>query len=594
MSLSLSLNNALSGLRAAQNSLAVISSNVSNAKTAGYTKKVQPQTNVAYPGQGGAGVVSQTVYRQTDELMRREIRKETSTEGRTATENAFLKQVQTMFGKTENGGRLGSAITSFNNALNALSTTPESASAQLSAVAEAKALTTTMNDMALQVRELRIDGARKVGEAVTEVNTNLQQVQELNRQITRAYALGQPTGDLEDVRDVALSKIAENMDIQTFRRDTGEMVVFTKAGRILVDGNAVQLSYSTPNTMNTTDNIPSISINGQTQIDIKSEFRDGKIAGLITSVDSTLKGVANQLNQLAESLYGNAARTTGVVDQAQIGPPSYPFGRLATTPNDNSGTVTSPTYIDITSTGTNLQLGTDFAIGDTLTFGAGNTVRIDAVDTNAASGTIRLKVTPVSGGFAVNNTTPQTITQRNGAAYAGQPAKITGLDDGFRLFANVDITHYTSTTGAYEFRDAAASISLHAGLDPSKGGNAGLLALANDPFTKNLAKTLSDTFTAVQTIGQSIGGVSSGSYSYASYAKSMVSQNAIVASKTKADSDFQSEFVRSLQSQAAELEGVNVDEEMANLVTYQNAYSASARVVTTINQMFDTLLGIGA
>ncbi|KJV05847.1 hypothetical protein VZ95_21080, partial [Elstera litoralis] len=81
---------------------------------------------------------------------------------------------------------------------------------------------------------------------------------------------------------------------------------------------------------------------------------------------------------------------------------------------------------------------------------------------------------------------------------------------------------------------------------------------------------------------------------YASYAKSMVSQNAIVASKTSADADFQVEFVRSLQSQASELEGVNVDEEMANLVTYQNAYSASARVVTTINEMFDTLLGIGA
>ncbi|MFY8106118.1 MAG: flagellar basal body rod C-terminal domain-containing protein, partial [Elstera sp.] len=282
------------------------------------------------------------------------------------------------------------------------------------------------------------------------------------------------------------------------------------------------------------------------------------------------------------------------VDQAQIGPPSYPFGRLATTPNNNSGTVTNPTYLDITRTGATLQLGVNFNIGDTLTFNNGATARIEAVDVNTASGNLRFKVTALSGGFTVASPANQNITLINGVALGGAAANVTGIDDGFRLFANVDITHYTSTTGAYEFRDAAASISLHAGLDPSKGGNAGLLALANDPFTKNLAKTLSDTFTAVQSIGQSIGGVSSGSYSYASYAKSMVSQNAIVASKTKADSDFQTEFVRSLQSQAAELEGVNVDEEMANLVTYQNAYSASARVVTTINQMFDTLLGIGA
>ncbi len=595
MSLSLSLNNALSGLRAAQNSLAVISSNVSNAKTVGYTKKIQPQTNLAYPGQGGAGVISQTVYRQTDELMRREIRKETSTQGRTAIENTFLKQIQTMYGKTENGGRLGSSITNFNNALNALSTTPESVSAQLSAVAEAKTLTSTLNDMALQVRDLRLDGARKVGEAVSEVNTNLQQVQELNRQITRAYALGQPTGDLEDVRDVALSKIADNMDIQTFRRDTGEMVVFTKAGRILVDGTAVQLSYSTPNAMSTTDNVPTISINGQTQIDIKSEFRDGKIAGLISSVDNTLKGVANQLNQLAESLYGNSARTTGVVDQAQIGPPSYPFGRLATTPNNNSGTVTSPTYLDITRTGTNtFQLGVDFNIGDTITFNNGATARIDAVDVNAASGTLRFKVAALGGGFTVASPANQWITNIGATVVAANTANVTGIDDGFRLFANVDLTHYTSATSGYVSRDNASSIGLHPSLDPSKGGNAGLLALANDPFTKNLAKTLSDTFAAVQSVGQSIGGVSAGTYSYSGYAKSMVSQNAIVASKAAADSSFQVEFVRSLQSQASELEGVNVDEEMANLVTYQNAYSASARVVTTINQMFDTLLGIGA
>ncbi len=188
----------------------------------------------------------------------------------------------------------------------------------------------------------------------------------------------------------------------------------------------------------------------------------------------------------------------------------------------------------------------------------------------------------------------QNITLINGVALGGVAANVTGIDDGFRLFANVDLTHYTSTTSGYVSRDNAASIGLHPSLDPSKGGSAGLLALANDPFTKNLAKTLSDTFTAVQSISQSIGGVAAGTYSYSSYAKSMVSQNAIVASKASADSDFQVEFVRSLQSQASELEGVNVDEEMANLVTYQNAYSASARVVTTINEMFDTLLGIGA
>lgn len=594
MSLSLSLNSALSGLRAAQNSLAVISNNVSNAQTAGYTRKIQPQTNVAYPGQGGAGVISQTVYRQTDELMRREIRKETSTLGRTTIENDFLKQVQTMFGKTENGGRLGSAITNFNNALNSLSTTPESTAAQLSVVAEAKTLTSTMNDMALQVRAMRTDGARRVGEAVAEVNTNLQQVQELNRQITRAYALGQPTGDLEDVRDLALSKIAENMDIQTFRRDTGEMVVFTKAGRILVDGNAVQLSYTTPNVMGVDDRIPSITISGQ-NVDIKSEFRDGKIAGLITSVDTTLSGIAGQLNQLAESLYGNSARSTGVVDQPQFGPPDYPFGRLATTPNNNSGTITNPTYIDITRTGgATFQLGVDFNIGDTLTFNNGATARIDAVDVNSASGNLRFKITPLGGGFTVASPANQWITNINAAAVAANTANVSGIDNGFRLFSGVDITHYTSATSGYVARDNAASITIHPDLDPSLGGNAGLLSLANDPFTKNLAKTLSDTFAQMQTVSQSIGGVSAGTYSYASYANSVVSQNAISASKMSADSTFQSEFVRSMQSQSAELEGVNVDEEMANLVVYQNAYAASARVVTTINEMFDTLLGIGA
>lgn len=588
MSLSLSLNSALSGLRAAQNSLAVISNNVSNAKTAGYTKKVQPQTNVAYPGQGGAGVVSQTVYRQTDELMRREIRKETSTQGRTTLENDFLKQVQTMFGKTENGGRLGSAITNFNTSLNALSTTPESSAAQLNVVASAKSLTLTMNDMAQQVTDMRTTGARLVGDAVTEVNTNLQQVQELNRQITRAYALGQPTGDLEDVRDVALSKIAENMDIQTFRRDTGEMVVFTKSGRILVDGTAVQLKYTTPNVMGVTDKVPAISIAGQ-GVNINAEFRDGKIAGLINTVDTTLAGVAAQLNQLAESLYGNSARTTGVVDQAQYGPATYPFGRLATTPTESSAAITNPTYIDITRSAATLQLGVNFNIGDTITFSNGATARIDSVDVNTASNNIRFKVSATTGTFSISSTAPISITNIGGVATTGN---ITGLNDSFRLFSGVDLTHYPTTTGGYTAQNNASSIAIHPDLDPSKGGSAALLALANDPFTKNLAKSLSDTFTQMQSVGQTFGGVSSGNYTYASYAGASVSQNAIVASKASADQSFQVEFVRSLQSQAAEIEGVNVDEEMANLVTYQNAYAASARVVTTITEMFDTLLGI--
>src|SRR5690606_103319 len=92
--------------------------------------------------------------------------------------------------------------------------------------------------------------------AVAEINTQLSQIDELNGEIARNKVLNMPIGDLEDKRDVALGKLAEQIDINYFTRSTGEVVVFTTSGRTLLHSDPVTLSHTSVSSMTASFSYP--------------------------------------------------------------------------------------------------------------------------------------------------------------------------------------------------------------------------------------------------------------------------------------------------------------------------------------------------
>ena len=279
MSLTLALNNAVSGLKAAQASLANISNNVSNANTEGYTRKYQNQSSQVSNGVG-AGVSTPAVIRKVDELLRRDVRREGSIQGATDVRDTYFAQMQQLLGTTTSGGSLNTAINSLQSGLAGLAATPSDSGLQQNVVAAARNVALALNRTAKGIQDLRQGAENEIRSSIDIINQNLQQVVTLNRQITRSAALGEPTGDLADQRDLAVARIAEQMGIQTFTRDSGEMVVYSSTGRTMVDGEVNLLQYSTNNSVNSSSTFSPIKL-GKDNTVVTNEFTSGRMQALL-------------------------------------------------------------------------------------------------------------------------------------------------------------------------------------------------------------------------------------------------------------------------------------------------------------------------
>ena len=303
MVISVALSTALTGIQAAQTTINTIADNVTNANTPGYTEKTAPLQNIVAGGGIGGGVMTQTVTRRVDELLNRDIRRETSTLGTSDITNQFFQDIQNLIGTTQSGGLINTSVSSLQDSLNALAVSPSDPSLQQAATDAASQAAQTINRVESSVQTMRSNADSQIATAIQTVNQNLLQIQTLNQQIARANALGQPIGDLQDQRDQAIANVAQYIGIQTFTRDDGETAVYTTRGRALVDGVANTLSY-TPAASGVSSSTPFSPITiDHVGTDITGEITSGKLAGLIQMRDQVLPEISKELNVVARGLY---------------------------------------------------------------------------------------------------------------------------------------------------------------------------------------------------------------------------------------------------------------------------------------------------
>lgn len=653
MSLTLALNNAVSGLKAAQASLATISNNVSNANTVGYTRKYQNQSSQISNGVG-AGVATPVVVRKVDELLRSDIRRESSIQGASDVRDAYYTQMQQLLGSTGSGGNLNRAVDNLQSGLAALGATPSDAGQQQNVVAAARNVALALNRTANGVQDLRQSAENEIKVSIDTINQNLQQVVTLNRQITRAFALGEPTGDLQDQRDLAVSKIAEQMGIQTFTRDSGEMVIYSSTGRTLVDGQVNLLVYSSNTNVNALATFNPIKL-GPDNIVITNEFTSGRMQALMELRDKTLPEVTSQLNMMARGLYEKtwsppfipSSTAQGVDKNGQNpfaiitfggnlqanAPTGTTTGPIAFNAAVTNGVVTNPSYALVDNAGnvynatyelrktsgtnqwqvylTNLTPAvppagnpngvTQFTLPPppataTITFaggsvpppGAGGGLSIGFVDTAS-----ELTNNFMNFQVQVGNAPPTQLSMQ----IRSKPSDFTNTSAGtdieprsetFRLFQGLDLSSAS--------RNNAASIKVNPFFDPTVGGKPSALYVANDK-TPPTAQRMSNQFltqmdTRQPPFNSYSNALSGGIFTMQQYANSVVSNNSVLAKQAKDTNDYQKQYVSQLQQKSASIDGVSTDEELSNMILYQNAYQASAKVLETAQTLFDVLMNL--
>jgi flagellar hook-associated protein 1 FlgK len=621
MTLSIALFNALSGLQVNQTALQVTSSNVANVNTPDYARKIHDQQNRVLGGMG-AGVETAQIVRRIDQFLRRDLMQETTVLGNAEVRADYLNRMQAMFGSLGNNNALGNSITDLATAIENVANSPEVAAHRFDAVNEAGEMAQYFKNMATQVQQHRTQADAEIGAAIDVINSELEVVAELNSQIATNLVKGLPIGDLQDRRDVAVKTISSYMDLQEFTDASGQIRLFTQSGRSLVSGTSVSfLSYTVTPFMTANESYPGtisgIYLNGVTN-DITTEITTGKLGALVEMRDQQLPAMTNQLDQLVAQMrdevnrvHNRGANTPFGVGTAAADAAAMYGSRSITTPTDPLTLGSDVTFTILDANGNSVIAPMTIAAGATTP---------DAILT-ALDGFL---TTAPGYGTAAWNTDRMEIKLEPGYRLAildGGPAADMGdatitfdadgdaVNETYLGFSNFfglnDLFETPSLTGgvmamANQGSDLGISSTMQVRQsiidDPSylsrgmlRGTSPALtLGVGDNEIAQQLAAVFGENFSYTSVAN----GPSSVSTTFSGYAGVILSFNASQTAAADSTLDYQTFFFQDLQARFQSEAGVNLDEELANMTIFQNAYNASARLVQAVDEMFETLLSL--
>lgn len=585
MSLDIARSIAFSGLSSTSVQISVTSSNISNADTTGYTRKTANQSSSVTNGVG-TGVTVTGITSTVDKLLLKSLVSAGSDLGSADTTNTYLTSLEKLYGSTSStdssstGTSLANSIASLESALSSLASTPSSASLQSNVVSALDAVTSQLRETSSGIQKLRSNADQDISSSIDDVNTDLQNIADLNAEIKQTAAAGQSTADLEDQRNTALQDVASKMNVSYYAASNGDLQVYTTTGQALVDSSAHKISYTaaanvssstTYTTGSSSSGFSAITVNG---VDITSQITGGDIGALITLRDKTLPAAQSQLDQLATQLasavntVSNSASsvpaptsltgTTSVTGSTALS--ATGTVRLAAT--DQSGNLVSYSDLDLSSYAT---------VGDLVTAINGTSGMSASVDAN---GHLSITATGSGNGVAINEMTSSVGSSSEGFSdYFGLNDLVTGTS------ASDIAVNSSILSGTDELQLAT--------LDSSSSLTAGSSVLTSGSAT--VVNALYSALTASRAFS-STGGLAATTGSFADYASTIVAGVASKASQAStnytAKETAQSTYASSLSSQS----GVNLDEESANLSTLQNQYSAASALISAINSMYSALM----
>ena len=613
MSLTQALSSALSGLQANQTSLGLVAANVANADTPGYTRKVADQVVTA---SGGVSIAS--IQRELDQYVQTQLRTENAGASYADTRAQLYSQLQDVYGQPGSAGALETVYNNFTSALQALSTSPSDSSAQSAVVNTGQLLAQQLNQMTTEIQGLREQAEQGISSAVSQANRAMSQIAALNRQLAASPEGQSQTAALEDQRDSYIDQLSQLMDIKVSQGSDNQVSVFTSSGVQLVGDQAGQLSFDAQGTM---------TANAQWNADPSKSS--------VGTITLTPPGGGNPVDLIATNAIhsGTIAAYVQMRDKDLVQAQNQLDGMAAGMASALSDTSTGGTAVTSGS-----QNGFDVDIGS---LSAGNNVTVDYTDASNIQHTVTLvrvddaSALPLSNdatadpndtvvGIDFSGGMSSVVSQISGALsadgmVASNPSGTTLriLDDGS---GNATVNSVTATTTATSLTGGVALPLFTDGTEPYTGaitangsesvGLAGRIAINPDvvadpaSLVSYQANTPAGDNTRPDFIYQQLTGASltyspetgigtaaapfSGSIT--TYLQQVISQQSEAASSASSLQQGQDMVLSSLQQRFNSTAGVNVDQEMTNLLSLQNSYAANAHVMTAIKDMLDTLM----
>jgi flagellar hook-associated protein 1 len=294
MNLSQALNIGRNALIASSRGTQVASQNITNSSTPGYTRRTLDLE--AIPMAWGGGVRAGQSVRQIDPYLERRGLGARAFSGETDARVKTLAVVDTVF--ADGQGSVGDALDAFDSALTDLSVEPQSIPARQVLLARADDLGKAFTRAQDALAEARIGANERISTDIDTVNSKLDRIGELNKEIMAGKNALQDVGDLEDQRDQLVRDISSALPVQVIPDDSGAVAVVLAGSRDLVSIDS-QVHHLVSQFDNTSGAVTiQRETNGALE-DITSFFTTGSIGGNIAARDGALLDAQNNLDQLA-------------------------------------------------------------------------------------------------------------------------------------------------------------------------------------------------------------------------------------------------------------------------------------------------------
>lgn len=622
------LNIATAGLRVTQASIAVVSQNVANVGTAGYVKRT---LSTVSDGIGNSSVASGTINRSLDEAAQSQLRLETSGASYTGTIADVRGQLDKLYGAPGSATALDGVLNAFAQSLQGLAADPTSPPARSTVVDRASSLASKIGGIAEGVQTLRGDTESQLATEVRDANEIIQSIAKLN---TKIIASGDDSAkaDLLDQRDQKITSLSSYLDIKTIPQRDGSATVVTGSGLTLVErGTVTTLSFDerpsmTPDAAYSTDpakrGVGTITARqpGGATIDLiaTDAIRSGSLAAGVELRDTILPQAQRQLDDLAAGLSRSfsdrpaegSAVSSGSASGFDIDLTGLSAGNAVTlSVKDAAGTqrnlilmpsdrrpapsVSAGDTIDPSATVISFSLPTkagDPSVAETLSAALKPTYSVTA-QPGVGSGGLRILSDSSSGAPTLVSASASVTVPRSAAQTQTGQAQ-------FALFVDSGKTN-TLYTGSFDGGSQLTGFAQRIGINPTVVQSTSTL-VNTSATTQNgdttrpdflydaLTKT-SRTFSAAS----GIGGVQAPfSDSVQGFAQRIVDAQGAAAANAQDLDEGQSIALSTAESRFASKSGVNIDDELSNLIQLQSAYSANARVLTAARDMLDTLMRI--
>jgi flagellar hook-associated protein 1 FlgK len=645
----------ISGLSAAQKALDIIGNNIANAATEGYHRQRINLTPAYVTEVGslllGGGVDLDSITRVIDSFLEQEILRQRSSLEQVSQEYAMLRTIEGTFGELSEGSGLSAAIDNFFNALQDLSAHPTEGIWQRQAVTAAETMANQFRTLGEFFTTLETQIRLEADNTIVQINSLINKIAELNGNIQRLEVTGGQANNLRDQRDQCIAELSALVGVETQDREYG-VVDVSVAGIPVVVGNSVielevgltedgDLGVSIVGAYNYNSNVQGGRLGGLLSL------KNVLVAGFHSDLDSLASAIIQQINQYHVQGVGSDGSFTELMgwsmaseDLADFDPPVTDGKVYIRVINTSTGAVTrSSVDIDatndsLTDVATNISAITglsasvvssrlriqadtgyefDFlpavlpeptnsnlngtspptmSVSGIYTGTSNHTFTFTVLDTGTiGNGTVRIQV---------ENGASEVVTTLNvGSGYAaGDPLEVydgikislsTGdlvLNDTFEVdaFASTDTSDFFAAVGLNTFFSGNDAENMAVCLDVSN--SPGRVATA-------LGAEMTDNANALRMAGLSDQAINSlNSLTPGEFYRQLITDIGQQVSVKQISEDNLDVILQNLANQQSEISGVNINDEAAQMLVFEQMFQAMAKYLSTVQSSMLTIMEI--